>query len=110
MKNFEWQHIRFENGCNPYICKTEKAFKFMQKRYNLVKLRESNGIGFWLSKKTLRELLAEVDKIEDDEEFMRTEFETVAEYCREKHFKLSNEDKRIIAARGLEDTINSIDR
>lgn len=110
MKKFEWQHIQFENGSSPYICKTEKTFKAMQKHYNLVKLRESDGIGFWLAKKSLRELLAEVDKIEDDEEFMRAEFETVAEYCREKHFKLSNEDKRIIAARGLEDTINSIDR
>lgn len=46
MKNFEWQHIQFEDGSNPYICTTKKAFKFMLKRYNLVKLRE----GFWLAK------------------------------------------------------------
>lgn len=50
MKNFSWQHIQFEDGSNPYICTTEKAFKFMLKRYNLQKLRESNGIGYWLAK------------------------------------------------------------
>lgn len=50
MKNFEWQHIQFEDGSNPYICTTEKAFKFMLKRYKLVKLYESYGIGYWLVK------------------------------------------------------------
>lgn len=49
MKNFEWQHIQFEDGSNPYICKTEKNFKNIQKRYNLVKIRESYGIGNWLA-------------------------------------------------------------
>ena len=81
----QWQHIQFENGSNPYICKTAEAFSDIKKRYNLVYLSESNGIGYWLAKRSLRELLADVDKIEDDEEFMRAEFETVAEYCREKN-------------------------
>lgn len=33
MKNFEWQHIEFINGNNPYICKTEREFKRMKNKY-----------------------------------------------------------------------------
>lgn len=47
----QWQHIQFEDGSNPYICKTPKAFSAMEKRYNLVFLREVYGIGYWLAKK-----------------------------------------------------------
>lgn len=101
MKNFEWQHIQFEDGCNPYICKTEKAFNDMRKRYNLVKLRENHGIGYWLAQKSFRELLAEVDKIEDDEEFVKAEFEIISEYCHKNNFEISAEDEDIIRARGL---------
>ena len=50
MKKFKWQHIQFEDGSNPYICTTEKAFRFMQKRYNLVKLGENDHIVNWLAK------------------------------------------------------------
>lgn len=43
---FNWQHIKFADGSNPYICTTEKKFRQMQKKYNLVKLGEN----FWLAK------------------------------------------------------------
>lgn len=41
MKNFEWQHIEFINGSNPYICKTEKEFKRMQNKYVLEKISDN---------------------------------------------------------------------
>lgn len=43
MENFKWQHIQFADGSNPYICKTEKDFKWILKRYMLVNVRD----GFW---------------------------------------------------------------
>ena len=43
MEDFEWQHIRFTDGNNPYICKTEKEFKRMQKKYKLEQIKD----GFW---------------------------------------------------------------
>ena len=46
MNNFSWQHISFENGGNPYICTTEKEFKRIKRKYNLVKIQEN----FWLAK------------------------------------------------------------
>lgn len=46
MKEFEWQHITFSDGSNPYICMTEKCFKRMKKAYNLKHL----GGNFWLAK------------------------------------------------------------
>lgn len=50
MKSYDWQHITFADGSNPYICTTEKAFKYMRKHYNLVKLYESCGVIYWLAK------------------------------------------------------------
>lgn len=41
--SFTWQHIQFEDGSNPYICKTEQEFKKMQRTYNLVQIKP----GFW---------------------------------------------------------------
>lgn len=46
MKNFNWQHIQFTDGSNPYVCTTMKSFDFMNKKYNLIKIKE----GFWLAK------------------------------------------------------------
>lgn len=45
MKKFKWQHIQFANGSNPYVCTTEKSFKYMNKKYNLTKIKD----GFWLA-------------------------------------------------------------
>ena len=39
---FKWQHIEFTEG-NPYICKTEKEFKRLQKKYKMVQIAD----GFW---------------------------------------------------------------
>lgn len=39
---YQWQHIEFIEG-NPYICKTEKEFKRMYKKYRLVQIKD----GFW---------------------------------------------------------------
>ena len=46
MDRFAWQHIEFEDGSNPYICKTAKAMDWMRQKYNLVPLRDN----FWLAK------------------------------------------------------------
>ena len=43
---FVWQHIEFEDGSNPYICKTEAEFKRIQAKYCL-KLIKCN---FWIAK------------------------------------------------------------
>lgn len=41
-----WNHIQFENGSNPYICKTDKELERMKRKYDLVQL-DGN---FWLAK------------------------------------------------------------
>lgn len=40
---YQWQHIEFIEG-NPYICKTEKEFKRMQRKYKLKQIKD----GFWI--------------------------------------------------------------
>ncbi len=42
----KWQHIQYENGSNPYICKTEKEFKRLKRKYGkrLQQIQE----GFWI--------------------------------------------------------------
>ncbi len=42
----KWQHIQFEDGSNPYICKTEKEFNRIKRRYGkrLEKIQER----FWI--------------------------------------------------------------
>ena len=45
MKHFNWQHIKFADGSNPYICKTEEDFDWMKKKYSLKKIQEN----FWLA-------------------------------------------------------------
>ena len=46
MNRFTWQHIEFEDGSNPYICTTEKEFKRIRSKYNLVGIKEN----FWIAK------------------------------------------------------------
>ena len=41
MKDFNWQLIRFIDGSNPYVCKTEKEFKRMQSKYVLEKIGDN---------------------------------------------------------------------
>lgn len=45
MKTYNWQHIQFKDGSNPYICTTEEAFEYMDRKYKLTKIKE----GFWLA-------------------------------------------------------------
>lgn len=54
MERFEWQHIMFEDGSNPYVCMNQKAFKQMERRYKgkLIKIKE----GFWLVKNDERKI------------------------------------------------------
>lgn len=51
MKKYEWQHIEFIDGSNPYICKTEKEFNKMKRKYVLEKIKE----GFWKATEKSRE-------------------------------------------------------
>lgn len=43
-----WQHIQFTDKSNPYICKTEKEFKRLKRKYGnrLQPIKE----GFWIVK------------------------------------------------------------
>lgn len=41
-----WHVIKFENGSNPYICKTEKELNKMKKKYDLELIKEH----FWFAK------------------------------------------------------------
>lgn len=45
MSYFNWQCIKFADGSNPYICKTEKEFKRIKRKYSLVKIEDD----FWLA-------------------------------------------------------------
>lgn len=46
MEKFEWQHINFIDGRNPYICKTKKEFKYIKERYILEPVKDN----FWEAK------------------------------------------------------------
>ena len=46
MSNFTWQHIKFEDNSNPYICMKEENFKYIQSKYNLEKIKEN----YWMAK------------------------------------------------------------
>lgn len=41
-----WQHIQYEDGSNPYICKTEKEFKRIKRKYG--KRLQLIEDGFWI--------------------------------------------------------------
>ena len=41
----KWQHIQYENGSNPYICKTESEFNRLKRKYG--KRLEPLKEGFW---------------------------------------------------------------
>ena len=43
MTNFEYQHIEFIDGSNPYICTTKKEFKKMKEKY----IMENIGKNMW---------------------------------------------------------------
>ena len=45
MNAFKWQCIEFKHGGNPYICKTEKEFNRIKRKYNLLKIKDN----FWLA-------------------------------------------------------------
>ena len=46
INGFVWQHIEFENGSNPYICRTETEFKRVQNKYCLKQVK----CNFWIAK------------------------------------------------------------
>ena len=41
MKDFKWQLISFVDGSNPYICKTEKEFKWIKSKYVLKRIDDN---------------------------------------------------------------------
>lgn len=51
----------------------------------------------------LDKLLAEVDKIEDDEKWLETERDTVQQYCENKNFEMTEDEMETIRSRELED-------
>lgn len=46
MRSYVWQHIIFEHGGNPYICKTAEEFYRIVRKYNLEKIKDN----FWFVK------------------------------------------------------------
>jgi len=42
----KWQHIQYENGSNPYICRTEKEFNRLKRKYG--KRLQPLKDGFWI--------------------------------------------------------------
>lgn len=48
-------------------------------------------------------MLSDIDKIEDDQEFMETENDFIRDYCIEHNFALSEENMNEIKNRGMED-------
>ena len=42
----KWQHIQYENGGNPYICRTEKEFNRLKHKYG--KRLQPLKDGFWI--------------------------------------------------------------
>ena len=51
----------------------------------------------------LDKLLAEVDKIEDDEKWLEEERDTVQQYCEDKNFEMTEDEMETIRSRELED-------
>lgn len=51
----------------------------------------------------LDKLLAEVDKIEDDEKWLEIERDTVQQYCEDKNFEMTEDEMETIRSRELED-------
>lgn len=46
MAGYKWQRIEFTNGSNPYICMTQEAFDFMQRKYDLKQIK----YGIWVAR------------------------------------------------------------
>lgn len=50
----------------------------------------------------LDKLLAEVDKIEDDEKWIEAERDTVQQYCEDKNFQMTEDEMETIRSRELD--------
>lgn len=55
----------------------------------------------------LDKLLVEVDKIEDDDEWLETEHDIVQQYCEDKNYKMTEDEKATIRSRGLEESFEN---
>ena len=67
MNNFTWQHIKFEDGSNPYICMTEDNLNRMKERYNLINIKDN----FWLAEEKNLVLVVDLfdfSELEEDKE------------------------------------------
>ena len=51
----------------------------------------------------LKELLINIDKIEDDQEFVEKENEVIRQYCIDNNFNITEDDMNEIIQRGMED-------
>lgn len=79
--DFKWQLIQFEDGRNPYICKTVEEFERMKNKYNLeylhgdmwfVKMYER--ISDWLEVQ-YREITEDMKEYTDEEDYWQPGFE-----------------------------------
>ena len=81
MGDFKWQHIQFESGSNPYICKTESEFDRMKNKYNLEPLADNcwfvkqfERISGWLEIE-YKEITEDMKEYADEEDYIQACFE-----------------------------------
>lgn len=55
----------------------------------------------------LDKLLVEVDKIEDDDKWLKVEYDTVQQYCEDKNYEMTEDEMETIRSRGLEEPFES---
>ena len=56
----------------------------------------------------LAEALAVCDQEEDDEVFIKLEFETMRDYCKSRHYVIDLDDMNEIRRRGLRDAFHDL--
>lgn len=84
--DLKWQHIQFEDGRNPYICKTAEEFEHMKSKYDL----EYLCTGMWLVKAyerisdwleiQYREITEDMKEYTDEENYWQPGFEWDGEF------------------------------
>lgn len=55
----------------------------------------------------LDKLLAEVDKIDDDDEWLEAEHDTVQQYCEDKNYRMTEDETETIRSRGMEESFEN---
>ena len=98
----ELEDLMYDDG----VAKLEDSLKYeycvKDDGNEIIGWRENAG---WEEGKeeTLEEILADVDTIEDDKEFMLAELEAVRDYCVRKRFDMAEDEMQVVLSRGLDE-------